>query len=189
MVGGSYNNLDKEKLRNWIQAGGTFIVTEEAVQWAAQNGFTNITFKKPKEDTSRQIAYSERDYRTGAQKMNGAIFRAITDLSHPLAYGYNYPYVDLFKANTVYPERNKNPYSNPLVYGDKPLQSGFVTKENYDAIKNSAAVLVNTLGKGRVISIADNPNFRAFWLGGTKLFMNAIFFGRLIEPGSARNEE
>ncbi|MFL5747428.1 MAG: M14 family zinc carboxypeptidase [Niastella sp.] len=188
MVGGTYNNLDKEKLRSWIQAGGTFIVTEEAVQWAAQNGFTNVTFKKPKEDTAKQIAYGEREYRTGAQKMNGAIFRAAIDLSHPLAYGYNYPFVDLFKANAVYPERNKNPYSNPLVYGDKPLQSGFVTKENYDAIKNSAAVLVNTLGNGRVISIADNPNFRAFWLGGTKLFMNAIFFGRIIEPGSGRNE-
>jgi hypothetical protein len=187
MVGGSYNNLDKEKLRNWIQAGGTFIVTEEAVQWAAQNGFTNVTFKKPKEDTAKQIPYAERDYRIGAQKMNGAIFRATTDLSHPLAYGYNYPFVDLFKANAIYPERNKNPYSNPLVYGDKPLQSGFVTKENNDAIKNSAAVLVNTVGNGRVISIADNPNFRAFWLGGTKLFMNAIFFGRLIEAGSGKN--
>jgi hypothetical protein len=188
MVGGNYNNLDKEKLRNWIQGGGTFIVTEEAVQWAAQNGLTNVSFKKVKEDSAKQIPYIEREYRLGAQRMNGAIFRAITDLSHPLAYGYNYPFVDLFKANAVYPERNKNPYSNPLVYGDKPLQSGFVTKENYNAIKNSAAVLVNTLGNGRVISIADNPNFRAFWLGGTKLFMNAIFFGRLIEPGSGRNE-
>lgn len=187
MVGGTYNTLDKEKLRNWIQAGGTLIVTEEAVQWASQNGLTNVTFKKPKEDTTKQVTYAEREYRTGAQKMNGAIFRAFTDLSHPLAYGYQYPFVDMFKANTVYPERNKNPYSNPLVYGDKPLQSGFVTKENYEAIKNSAAVLVNTLGNGRVISIADNPNFRAFWLGGTKLFMNAIFFGRLIESGSGRN--
>ncbi|THU32032.1 zinc carboxypeptidase [Niastella caeni] len=188
MVGGTYNGLDKEKLRNWIQAGGTFIVTEEAVQWAAQNGLTTVTFKKPKEDSAKQIAYIEREYRTGAQKMNGAIFRAVPDLSHPLAFGYNYTFVDLFKSNAVFPERNKNPYSNPLVYGDKPLQSGFVTKENYDAIKNSAAVLVNTLGNGRVISIADNPNFRAFWLGGAKLFMNAIFFGRLIEPGSGKND-
>lgn len=187
MVGGTYNTLDKEKLRNWIQAGGTLIVTEEAVKWASQNGLTTVTFKKPKEDTTKQVTYAEREYRTGAQKMNGAIFRAIADLSHPLAYGYQYPFVDLFKANAVYPERNKNPYSNPLVYGDKPLQSGFVTKENYEAIKNSAAVLVNTLGNGRVISIADNPNFRAFWLGGTKLFLNAIFFGRLIESGSGKN--
>jgi hypothetical protein len=36
--------------------------------------------------------------------------------------------------------------------------------------KNSAAVVVNTVGNGRVINIADNPNFRAFWLGGSKLY-------------------
>ena len=187
MVGGTYTNLDKEKLKSWVQAGGTLITTEEAVQWVAQNGLTNITFKKPKEDSTKLIPYAERENRIGAQRMYGAIFRATVDLTHPLAYGYNYPFVDLFKANTVYPERNKNPYSNPFVYTDKPLQSGFITKENYDALKNTAAVLVNTLGNGRVISIADNPNFRAFWLGGTKLFMNAIFFGRLIEPGSGKN--
>jgi hypothetical protein len=58
-----------------------------------------------------------------------------------------------------------------------------------DAIKNSAAVIVNAVGNGRVINIADDPNFRAFWLGGTKLFMNAIFFGRIIDAASARTEE
>jgi hypothetical protein len=45
------------------------------------------------------------------------------------------------------------------------------------------------VGTGRVINIADNPNFRAFWLGGAKLFMNAIFFGRIIDAASARTEE
>lgn len=188
MVGGSYGSLDKDKLRNWVQAGGTLIVTEEAVQWAAQNGLTTVTFKKPKEDTAKQIAYVERENRTGAQRMYGAIFRASVDLTHPLAYGYNYPFLDLFKANSVYPERNKNPYSNPFVYGNQPLQSGYATRENLDAVKNTAAVMVNTTGNGRVISIADNPNFRAFWLGGTKLFLNAVFFGRLIDAASARNE-
>lgn len=94
----------------------------------------------------------------------------------------------MFKANNVFPEKNKNPYSNPFVYGDRSLQSGFVTKENLEAVKNTASVLVNALGNGRVISLADNPNFRAFWLGGSKLFLNAIFFGRLIDQASARNE-
>ena len=86
-------------------------------------------------------------------------------------------------------EKSKNPYATPFYYGSKPLQSGWVSKENLDAIKNSAAVIVNTVGNGRVINIADNPNFRAFWLGGSKLFMNAIFFGRIIDAASARTEE
>jgi Zinc carboxypeptidase len=189
MVSGTYNDINKEKLRSWVQAGGVLIVTEETVQWAAQNGLTNVSFKKVKgQDSAATISYVEKEYRDGAQKMNGAIFRAEADLTHPLAYGYTTPYVDLFKSNSIFPEKNKNPYSNPYTYKDKPLQSGFITKQNYDAIKNSAAVLVNTLGNGRVISIADNPNFRAFWLGGTKLFMNAIFFGNIIDAGSGRNE-
>jgi hypothetical protein len=64
-----------------------------------------------------------------------------------------------------------------------------VSKENAEAIKNSAAVTVNAVGNGRIINIADNPNMRGFWLGGTKLFMNAIFFGKIIDAGSARGED
>ncbi len=55
-------------------------------------------------------------------------------------------------------------------------------------MKNAAAVVVNASGSGKIISIADNPNLRAFWLGGTKLMINAIFFGRIIDAGSARAE-
>jgi hypothetical protein len=188
MVGGNYGELNKDKLKSWVQGGGTLIVTEEAVQWASQNGLTTVGFKKGKDDTEKILPYVEREQRVGAQRMYGAIFRANVDLTHPLAYGYNYPFVDLFKSNMVFPERNKNAYSNPYSYGDKPLQSGFITRENYEMLKNSGAVLVNASGSGRVISIADNPNFRAFWLGGTRLFLNSIFFGRNIEAASARNE-
>ena len=121
--------------------------------------------------------------------MHGAIFGAEVDLAHPLAYGYNEKVVSLFKGNKVFLEKSKNPYATPFYYKDKPLQSGWISRENYDAIKNSAAVTVNTVGNGRVINIADNPNFRAFWLGGSKLFMNAIFFGRIIDAASARTDE
>jgi hypothetical protein len=86
-------------------------------------------------------------------------------------------------------EKNKNPYACPFYYGNNPLQSGWVSRENGDAVKNSAAVLVNTVGSGRVINIADNPNFRAFWLGGSKLFMNSIFFGRNVDVQSGRTED
>jgi hypothetical protein len=190
MVGGSYNELNKEKLKSWVQAGGVLVLTEEAVQWAAQNGISNVSFKKTKApvDSSQKAVYVDREQVDGAQRMSGAIFGAEADLTHPLAYGYNQKTVSLFKANRVFMEKSKNPYATPFFYGAKPMQSGWVSKENLDAVKNSAAVVVNTVGSGRVISIADNPNFRAFWLGGSKLFMNAIFFGRTIDAASGRGE-
>jgi hypothetical protein len=192
MVSGtSYNDLNKDKLKTWIQGGGTLILTEDAVSWAAQNGISNVTLKraKPAADSARLLSYVDREQKEGAQAMSGAIFRANVDLSHPLAYGYAQPAISLFKANKVYMEKSKNPYATPFYYGNSPLQSGWLSKENYDAVKNSAAVVVNAAGNGRIISIADNPNLRAFWLGGTKLLMNAIFFGRNIDAASARAED
>ena len=190
MVGGNYNEINKDKLKTWVQGGGTLILTEEAVSWAAQNGISEVKFKKLKSpvDSTDKLSYTDREQIDGAQQIQGAIFGADVDLTHPLAYGYNQKTVSLFKANKVFMEKSKNPYATPFYYGSKPLQSGWVSKENGDVIKNSAAVIVNTVGNGRVINIADNPNFRAFWLGGSKLFMNAIFFGRIIDAASGRTE-
>ena len=191
MVGGNYTEINKDKLKTWVQEGGTLILTEEAVSWAAQNGISDVKFKKVKApvDSTQKLLYTDREQIDGAQQIRGAIFGADVDLTHPLAYGYNQKTVSLFKANRVFMEKSKNPFATPFYYGSKPLQSGWVSKENSDVIKNSAAVIVNTAGNGRVISIADNPNFRAFWLGGSKLFMNAIFFGRIIDAASGRTED
>lgn len=191
MVGGNYADLNAAKMKAWVQGGGNLIVLEEAINWAASNGITSVGFKKTKNplDSAGKLSYTDREQIEGAQQVSGAIFGADVDLSHPLAYGYSKPTVSMFKANRVFLEKTKNPFATPFQYGAAPLQSGWVSKENYDAIKKSAAVVVQTVGSGRVIHIADNPNFRAFWLGGTKLFMNAIFFGRLIDAGSARGEE
>ena len=191
MVGGNYTEINKDKLKTWVQAGGTLILTEEAVSWAAQNGITDVKFKKAKSatDSTQKLVYVDRPEIDGAQQIYGAIFGADVDLTHPLAYGYNQKTVSLFKANKVFMEKSKNAFATPFYYGNKPLQSGWVSQQNLDAIKNSAAVIVNTVGNGRVINIADNPNFRAFWLGGTKLFMNAIFFGRIIDAASGRTDE
>jgi len=190
MVGGSYNELNKEKLKVWVQGGGNLIVMEEAVTWASQAGISNVTFKKAKggADSVQMLAYVDKEQIEGAQAVRGVILRAEADLTHPLSFGYSYPYISLFKSNRVYMEKSKNPFATPFYYKEKPLQSGWMSRQNADAAKNSAAVIISGLGSGKVISIADNPNFRAFWLSGTKLMMNAIFFGRMIDTGFSAGE-
>ena len=189
MVSGNYGALNKEKLKAWVQNGGTLVCLEDALEWAAENGLTNTKFRNVPSpiDSSLELPYSSKSDREGSQQNYGGIFRAAIDTTHPLFYGYSHPYLDLFKVGKTFPEKIKNPYANPARYGDAPLQSGYISRENYMAIKNSAAVLVTGLGTGRVISIADNPNFRGFWLGGTKLMLNSLFFGRIIDTGRGRS--
>lgn len=190
MAGGNYNELNKEKLKTWVQNGGSLVLLEEAVVWASQNGINTVNLKKARQtgDSVARIDYMEKEQLDGAQQIAGAIFGADADLSHPLAYGYRESKVSFMKANKVFLEKSKNPYATPYFYKDNPLQSGWVSKENALMIRNSAAVVVNTIGAGRIINIADNPNFRAFWLGGAKLMLNAIFFSRVIDLSSGRTE-
>jgi hypothetical protein len=190
MVGGNYNDLNKDKLRAWVQAGGNLVLTEEAINWAAANGISNATFKRAKAatDSVQRLPYNMKEEIEGAQQMSGAIFEAQVDLTHPMAYGYTKPVVSLFKANRVFMEKSKSPYATPFYYGEKPLQSGWVSKQNGEAVKHSAAVTVQVLGSGRVVHIADNPVFRAFWLGSSKLLLNALFFGKVVDSGRGGGE-
>ena len=51
------------------------------------------------------------------------------------------------------------------------------------------SVIALNVGAGRVIAMSENPNFRAFWYGTNKLFLNALFFGNLIGGGRFGGEE
>jgi hypothetical protein len=191
MVSGNYDQINKEKLKSWVENGGVLVACEDAVSWCATNGLAKIEMKKvgAAVDSTAKPTYAAKEQIDGAQRMNGAIFRADIDNTHPLLYGYNQQFIDLFKTNNVFVQVPKNVYAAPVKYGANPLQSGYITRQNYQALKNSASVIVQTVGSGRVILMADNPNFRAYWLGGAKLFLNALFFGKNIDASSARITE
>ena len=65
----------------------------------------------------------------------------------------------------------------PLNYTVSPYLSGCISQANLDMIAGGPAAIANNVGKGTVIFFVDNPNFRSYWYGATKLFMNAIYFG------------
>lgn len=112
--------------------------------------------------------------------MTGSIFEAKLDLSHPICYGYTQPTVSVFKSSTMFMDKNNGYYDAPVVYTDNPLQSGYLYRGYKNVVKNTAVINIDQLGRGKVISMVDNLNFRAFWLGTAKLFMNSIYFGDII---------
>jgi hypothetical protein len=97
--------------------------------------------------------------------------------------------MSIFRGTNVYLDPSRNPYATPMVYTSNPLLSGYLHKQHEKLIKNSAAIVVSALRNGKVILMTDNPNFRAFWYGTNKLFLNGIFFGPIIRASSARTGE
>ena len=182
------SDAGKEKLRTWVQNGGVLIGLENALQWFNAAGIGRFEMKKPpaKKDSVTSRPYNLIDAYSGAQQTSGAIFQASADLTHPLLFGYYNPSIAIFKTNNVFMEKSKNAYGNPLVFTASPLLSGYISKENYDKLKNSSIVGVSVMGQGRIIGFTDNISFRAFWFGTNKMLTNAVFYGSLIDPAAAR---
>jgi hypothetical protein len=181
----------KEKLRTWVQNGGILIGFESALTWLNSNGIGRFETKKDEPATDKKSDLPPRPYSTienytDAQVTSGAIFEAHADLTHPLLYGYENPKLSVFKANNFFMEKAKNPYGNPLVLTQSPLQCGYISKINYAKAKESSVIGVTAMGQGKVIGFTSNVCFRAFWLGTNKLLTNAIFYGPLIHASSSR---
>ena len=152
------------------------------MHWLNTRNLTSIGFQSPEKDPkTKEGSYINQKNIRGAQVIGGAICELSLDLTHPLCYGFESSRLPVFRNSTLFMKPPLNLAESPLRYTDRPLISGYMSDQNLNQLKNTAAVQVNRIGKGHIIAMTDNPNFRAFWWGTNKVFMNAIFFGPIIE--------
>lgn len=188
MPNGSYNRISApaiQEMKEWVLAGGTIIGIKNAIGWLKDKNLASVEYKaSPRRNSSVRRPYNKRGGDSGSYVIGGAIFEIAIDQTHPLFYGYEQNTMPIFRRGTLFLQPAKNPYATPAVYTANPLLSGYIKPANTNAIKNSASIVVSGKGRGKVICMADNPNFRAFWFGTNKIFANAVFFGNIISNGA-----
>jgi hypothetical protein len=182
---GNYNVINdngKEKLKSWTQAGGVVIGFETALNFLSNAGIGKFDMKKdePSKDVAKAKPYADIQENSGAQETSGAIFQADGDLSNPLLFGYWDSKIPVFKSNNLFMEKGKGAYTNPLVYGNTPLLSGYIQKSNYGKMKDTSVIGVSNVGRGKVIGFTEGMTFRAFWYGTAKMLMNAVYYGNTL---------
>jgi hypothetical protein len=179
LVNGANPNVTA--LKSWVEKGNVLITCKSATQNVINNNLAQVNFKS-KSQAKIKVAksYINATNEIGAQFVGGTIFETNLDLGHPLTYGYHQEKLAIFKRGTMTLDTPSNPYAAPLKYPANPLLSGYISEPNLKHMGNSSSVVVSGLGRGKVISFVDNPNFRGFWLGTNKLFANAVFFGQNI---------
>lgn len=176
LSGSALGKSEAKKLKEWVRRGGTLIGYKNVAYWFEKYEFLDLEFQK-NEITAKNISFEEqRDFR-GAQGIGGAIFEAEQDRSHPINFGYKNSKIPLFRNTTIFVKADSVSYKNPLKYSEKPLLSGYISKENLEILPGTVPFKNQGLGRGNVILFTDNTNLRAFWYGTNKLLMNAIFFG------------
>lgn len=175
--GGVLDKGKTEKLKKWVQQGGTLIGYRNAANWLERSKMLNISFEKTK-NPAKNVSFEQRGDFNGAQVIGGAIFEAKQDRSHPINFGYVNDRISMFRNTTIFVKADSTSYKNPIQYTKSPLQAGYISKINLKAMSETRPFVHQSSGRGEVILFTDNTNFRAFWYGTNKLLMNAIFFGQ-----------
>ena len=169
------NSENSDKMKKWIENGGTLIAYKNSLKWVEKTNLVKYNFKETKR-TAKNISFEQKSNYFKSQAIGGAIFEVNIDRTHPINFGYKNKSISIFRNSTLFIEADKDSYNNPIIYSEKPLLSGYISEENLNNLKSTVPLKINKLNKGKIISITDNTNFRAFWYGTNKLLVNAIYF-------------
>lgn len=188
MVSGDYRSLDKsavDKVKSWIQNGGTLITLKTATEWAVRQGLAKEKLIPPSDtlmpgQPMARLNFDAAVETIGAKALGGSIFEIDVDTTNPIGFGFTQRKVSNYRNGQTYLAPSNNPYATAAQYTQAPLIGGYLHPLSAEKVKNSAAIVVNQEGSGRIIMFTDNPNFRGVWYGTNKLFFNALFFGPLI---------
>ena len=186
MVSGNYSLIDKpisDRIKAWVQNGGTLITLKSATEWAIKQGMTKEKII-PATDTTKPSLTPRFNFdiaadNEGSKSLGGSIFAVDLDTTHPIGFGFTSRKISVYRNAQTYLAPSSNSYSTVAQYTDSPLIGGYIHPLSAKKVKNTAAIVVAQEGDGRVIMFTDNPNFRGTWYGTNKLFLNALFFGNL----------
>ena len=185
MADGSYSSLDEKlisQIETWVREGGTYVGIGDGAKWGAKQLLDTQTAsidKGPLASASR-IDYANKSMVEAQDIIGGAVVAGDLDTSHPLGYGYQRRFIASHRNSLLAFETPENPYASVIQIADEPLISGFVSESNRRQLAGKTSLLAQRLGRGSVVLFTDDPNFRAYFYGTEKLFMNSLFFSRMF---------
>ena len=186
-LNGALSENQINELKDWVRDGGTLVATENAAPFftKSQSGFTNIELvtnadnddkKKDDEvDPEAYTRYEDREDSSGVNRVPGSSFKSIIDNSHPLAFGLPDRLYSLKFSNTaIKPNANLNTVGHYVKDAGNLVASGYASQENKERVAGNAFAVHQSMGRGNVVLILDNTQYRMFWVGPARMIQNAV---------------
>lgn len=186
----------QEKLKEWVNEGGTLITFGSASAWAIQQGlvkekvFVDSSEFKQRGDVKREDYVKRNELGRGGS----GILIADIDITNPIGFGLTSRKIFFNKTGNTVLLSSKNKFATVSQYTASPLASGFISSSLLNNIGKSASILIGQNGQGTIVLFADDPLYRHHWHGTDRLVTNAIFFGDKIRLqdqffGGSQSEE
>jgi hypothetical protein len=166
-----------DRMRTWIRDGGTLVTIGGATDFARDSsglGVIALRAWHELEDKEDSLRYD----------VPGAILHGQLERRYWLSAGYQEPeFPVLVEGSRVYLPPEGAPTSGRRLVGRYAADStrlrmaGLLWPEAVERLTDAVFLYEERVGRGRVIAFAEDPNYRGFWRGADRLFLNAVVIG------------
>ncbi|TVQ64971.1 MAG: hypothetical protein EA360_11135 [Balneolaceae bacterium] len=161
-----------ERIRQWVRDGGTLVTIGSGTDYVR----TALSL-------GNLESWYDEDANSSAQRVSvpGAFVRAELDRESWLVSGYDRDLPLLINSNRLYTAPEGAPLASrrtpvTIATGDFHI-AGHLWEENEERLPGVVFLYEERIGSGRVISFAEDVNFRGYWRGADRLFLNAVLLG------------
>lgn len=166
-------------LLQYVKQGGRIVAFEGGVKaFAGEETIDLKTREVSAADSGAQrepVLYRQRERAKISEALPGAIVQASLDASHPLAFGLGEVYHSLKTTADVFEMPSEN--SSTVIWLPKQYKSyGFIGSKLRPKLEQTPIATTQTLGRGHLLFLIDNPLYRGMWEEGKMLFANALMF-------------
>jgi hypothetical protein len=162
-----------ERIGRWVREGGTLVTVGSGAEVARKNlNLIKLRSWYELKDNEKKQRFS----------VPGAIMRVTLDPARWLSAGYERELPVLVNSDRIYLPPDEPPSAGRRVvarYGAKGALriSGHAWPETLDRLPEAVYAYEERVGQGRVIAFAEDVNFRAYFRGANRLFLNAVILG------------
>lgn len=153
-----------EALANWVRQGGTLITIKGGTAYASASG-GGLT-------SAQSVGTTDQT--------PGAIVRVEVNGSSPLTIGYPDSFHVLSRNTRLFAAGENSRAVLSYADGSNLKVAGYLLPDDAERIAASDYLITETVGRGRVIMFAGDPNLRNQWTHLHQLLFNAILFGSMV---------
>ncbi|MGH7578325.1 MAG: hypothetical protein ACREM1_24820, partial [Longimicrobiales bacterium] len=177
-LNGALGENGRTRVARWVRSGGVLITLDAATEWLASDDL-DLARLGVEPDSVRA------DTTTGQaplpMRVPGAILRAEGDTLSPLMAGIRPGEIPVlaFSERVLTTPDDLAPGEVVVRHAEESRLrlAGYLWPEAPKHLAGSPYLWTESVGRGRIIGFAGDPNFRDFWRGLLPLFANAVFLG------------
>jgi hypothetical protein len=162
-----------ERLKSWVQQGGTLVCIKGAAVWASGDRVSLTTARDRYAAPAEEKGAEKKEPPRRIDAVPGAYVQVDVDAEHYLGSGVESPIAALFRSNVVFTPTKRGALA-AVINKERPLVAGFAFDEAREPLKGAPFVWDEPTGRGHVICFAEDVTFRTFLHAAHRLLLNAI---------------